>query len=152
MTVGFIGGSYMFDLGDAASMNRLSAIVLRFSAKMPHGKSLHDQIFRKYVQLSDIDHARSLMSFVQDELRQRKSVEFEESLAGSSFKDEFNRYFNAFEECAVSCRNFYEDWGALKPVRVARIDMPAYLQDTARSLQIIDALADGDEPLWKLSE
>lgn len=140
----------MFDLGDAAAMSRLSAIILRFSANMPHGKSLHDQIFRKYVQLSDVDHARSLMSSVQNELRQKKSVELDEFMAGSSCNDDFSRYFDAFEECAVSCRSFYEDWGELKPVRVARIDMPAYLYDTARSLQIIDALADGDEPLWKL--
>jgi hypothetical protein len=34
MTVGFIGGSYIFDLGDAASMIRLSILVQRYSVEM----------------------------------------------------------------------------------------------------------------------
>jgi hypothetical protein len=148
MTVGFIGGSYIFDLGDAASMIRLSILVQRYSVEMPRGQSLHDQIFRKYVQLADIDDARSLMSLVKDRIRERKSDDFEGPLVGPSNADEFSRHFNAFEECAISCRDFYEDWGELKPVRVARIDMPAYLQDIARSFETIDALKDGEEPSW----
>lgn len=149
MTVGFIGGSYMFDLGDVASMDQLSVVVKDISAGSVRGQLLHDQIFRTYVKLDDVDDAVSLMRCVRNELRKRAVGQVGAHAVSAGASDGFEAYFNAFEECATSCRDFYTNWGILKPVRVARIDMPAYLQDTARSLDLVDSLAAGDEPFWK---
>ncbi len=149
MTVGFIGGSYMFDLGDAASMDRLSVVVKGIAAGNMRGQFLHDQIFRTYVKLDDVEDAVSLMRYVRNELRQRTAGAAGAHAGGAGEKDGFEAYFNAFEECATSCRDFHGNWGILKPVRVARVDMPAYLQDMARSLDLVSSLAAADEPFWK---
>lgn len=151
MTVGFIGGSYMFDLGDAASMDRLSIVVKSIVAGNAREQLLHDQIFRTYVKLDDLDDAVSLMRCVRNELRRWTAGAAGAHTGRAGEKDGFETYFNAFEECATSCRDFHSNWGMLKPVRVARVDMPAYLQDTARSLDLIDSLAADDEPFWKKS-
>lgn len=149
MTVGFIGGSYMFDLGDAASMDRLSILVKGIAAGNVREQLLRDQIFRTYVKLDDVEDAVSLMRCVRNELRRRTAGAAGAHTGGADEKDGFEAYFNAFEECATSCRDFHRNWGILKPVRVARIDMPAYLQDTARSLDVLDSLAADDDPFWK---
>lgn len=136
----------MFDLGTAESMNRLSNAVKDMAVEIEHGQRLHDQIFRTYVKLDDLASAEALMNYVRDALLRRNAGA---KVASVREEDDFDVYFSAFEECATSCRDFYRNWGVLKPVRVAYVDMPAYLQDTARSLDLIDSLATDDEPFWK---
>jgi hypothetical protein len=131
----------MFDLGDIDSMIRLSSIVLSVAVGAAHDDEIHGRIFRKYVRLEEIDAARSLM---------RRSWQMLLSLREDSAAREFNRYFEAFEECATSCLSFFQDWGRLRPVRIARVDIPAYLIDSKRPLELIDSLPDGDAPFWQV--
>lgn len=131
----------MFDLGDVDAMIRLSSIVQSVAVGSARDEEIHSRIFRKYVRLEDIDAARSLM---------QRSWEVLQGLRDDRPAREFNRYFEAFEECATSCLSFFQDWGRLRPVRVARVDIPAYLIDSKRSLEVIDSLPDEDEPFWQV--
>ncbi|QDE40905.1 hypothetical protein FIV34_17650 [Luteibacter pinisoli] len=148
MAVGFIGGSYMYDLGDRERMLTLSRLVKEVASTHPHGDDLHEKIFRTFVPLSDLPEARTLMQHVRETLRGARFTGDGPSYGRPYDEAVFGPYFDAFEECALSCADFFEDWGKLKPVRVARVDMPAYLADTGRSLEEIAALSGFDEPFW----
>lgn len=148
MVVGFVGGSLMYNLGDREAMLRFSRSVEVIASSDSEWEGMHDKIYRTFVPLADVPKAIMLMRNarkVLDEAGDRDQIE-----AMSRHEDGavFVRYFEAFEECATSSEAFFKEWGELIPVRVARVDMPAYLLDTARSLNEIAALAGGEEPYW----
>jgi len=151
MAVGFVGGSLMYDLGGREKMLRLSRQVKMIESAHPEWAGLHVEIFRTFVPLSDLPRATTLMRYVRDVLG-AEAARAQYGLTGDTDgSDAFDAYFDAFEECAKASVYFFEDWGKLKPVRVARVDIPAYLLDTMRPLDEVAGLPDGDEPFWVMA-
>ena len=144
MRVGFIGGSSIFDLGDMEAMSRFSSLVLRHSLGFPGAKLLHGRIFRTYVRLEEIEDSVAFMRHVR-----RKLGGSEDGVLECGGLPSVDRFFDAFEHCAESSSAFYRNWKMLEPVRVARVDMPAYLRESQRSLDDIGNLAETELPFWQ---
>lgn len=160
-TVGIFGGGLLCELGPVSDAQAffwcLNTYVVKKDSTTEYSL-LTDRLYRRYLNLQDIDHARKLMTRVEEFFTKipGKLVDWPSSgidraatcieVDGLNLSVIFSKYFTCFEDCARADRGFFEDWRKSLPLRFIISDLAGFAEGKERPLDHYDMLT-GD-PFW----
>lgn len=96
---------------------------------------LLERLYKKYVRLEEIDETSLMVKMIKENI-------------APDVERRFVQYFSGIETCIESAKMFYKSWGIYQPVKVGVTDVPGYIQDKNRPLEVYDALGPDDLPFW----
>ncbi|WP_407578929.1 hypothetical protein [Citrobacter koseri] len=167
--IGFSGGSLIVELGttnDVALFFDTLVFFTKQQSPVEDWTLLTETFYKRYICKEDASSSLILMRKTKEIFSRihSSSVEWRKlvmsypnnislNIESSTLSEIFSRYFSAFEECIESAEVMFDTFKSYpgyryEPVKVVITDMPWYLEDKNRPLEVYDALGPDDLPFW----
>lgn len=167
--IGFSGGALLVELGttnDVALFFDSLVFFTKRQSPLEDWTLLTETFYKRYICKEDSINSLIFMRRVKEIFAgiHSTSIEWRELVTSypgnislnresSTLSDIFSRYFSAFEECIESAEIMFDTFKSYpgyryEPVKVVVTDMPRYLEDKNRPLEVYDALGTDDMPFW----
>ncbi len=159
--IGLAGGSSLCELGPAADVELFFECVHSFAVQQissTDASLLTDRLYKRYLREDEVDLASSLMIQLKRvfETIPTSQVDLSGLALPSSvtrldrskpnLAELFYKYFECFDYCYDSAKQFLETWRVWQPLRLVIADTKDFIEDKKRPLSQYDALV--GRPFW----
>jgi hypothetical protein len=122
------------------------------------GAAIMDRLYRRYLRHEELDAAVAVMAKARTLFEQIRSADVDWHSAGyvetntrldvskADLAAVFATYFTKFFECVGSAKSFFEEFKIYQPVRTIITDIPRFMSEKKRPLDLYDTLE--GEPFW----
>ena len=159
--VGLAGGSSLCELGPAADVELFFECIHSFAVQRmspPDISLLTDRLYKRYLREDEVEPASLLMKQLKTTFETISTAAVD--LTGLSLPSAvtrldaskanlaelFEKYFECFEHCTESAKQFSQTWKIWQPLRLVITDTREFIEDKKRPLTQYDDLA--GRPFW----